>query len=265
MNRNEEELVEKECENFSATINNTLLKFTDISSRINNDTECKLLKTYYYDTLDDTTGKISALNKLSELLKNYTETSELAALVGLRIKPSEEFSYANLHSDSDDTGSINAIDQILNETSLYSLENGLLVKNNDIYSVFTDSEYEKLKIVVKLNKYSFSNVLNSLGNEKVDNSIFEINEDGYAVYVASNFELNETHTNSLETLTDGELLRNGDTIKYTIKVKDGLYYVKYADAKPLNANALIPLNLIILSCILIVLFLVGFTFFVTVL
>jgi len=50
MNRNEEELVEKECENFSATINNTLLKFTDISSRINNDTECKLLKTYYYDT-----------------------------------------------------------------------------------------------------------------------------------------------------------------------------------------------------------------------
>lgn len=110
MNRNEEELVEKECENFSATINNTLLKFTDISSRINNDTECKLLKTYYYDTLDDTTGKISALNKLSELLKNYTETSELAALVGLRIKPSEEFSYANLHSDSDDTGSINAID-----------------------------------------------------------------------------------------------------------------------------------------------------------
>jgi sensor histidine kinase YesM len=264
MNRNEENIVKKESDSFAATFNNTLDKFTDISARINNDTECKLLKTYYYDILNDNPGKVNALNKVSELLENYTETSELAALVGLRIKPTEEYSCSNLHSSSDDFSSIAEIDDILNNLSLSSLDNGLLIKNESIYSVFADGVDEKLKIVVKLNKYSFSTIFNTIGNNNNDNSVIKFTQNGDAVYVTSNFELSDNQINSFDTLNNLEISRDGNIIKYSVQVKDGLYYVKYVDSSPFTSYGAIPLNLIILSCILIIVFLVGFTFFVTV-
>lgn len=264
MNLNEEDLAKKESESFSATINSAILKFTDISARINNDTECKLLKSYYYDILGDSEGKISALNKITDLLENYTETSEIAALVGLRIKPSDEYSYNNLHSSSDDSGGILEIDNILNNMSLYSYDNGLLIKDSSVYLTFADGVDENLKILIKLNTYSFSSILNSLGNETLQTFEFKINANNQAIFLASNFDLSTEQISSIDTITDKELIRNGTVIKYTDQVKDDLYFVKYVDFKTFTSHGLVPLNLMIISGALIVAFLFAFTLFFTI-
>lgn len=151
-------IVEKQSDSFVNRFDSLSVKFQEISVKISNLNERKLLSSYYYDSIDDQYGKIKALNDISDYLENYVLTSTCVNSVGAKFQEIDGKSYPILHTSSVTSGSALELDYILNNVSFYKDEINYYIYNEHLYYLFSTDIDDSFKIAIDLNIEEFANL-----------------------------------------------------------------------------------------------------------
>ena len=139
-------IVEKQSDSFVNRFDSLSVKFQEISVKISNLNERKLLSSYYYDSIDDQYGKIKALNDISDYLENYVLTSTCVNSVGAKFQEIDGKSYPILHTSSVTSGSALELDYLLNNVTFYKDEINYYIYNEHLYYLFSTDIDDSFKI-----------------------------------------------------------------------------------------------------------------------
>ena len=74
-------------EQYSSSLESLFVQLLEISSKISNHNDVKLLKSYYFDKKGDNFGKVEALNTLDDNLDNFNFLSSYVYTVAAYFKP----------------------------------------------------------------------------------------------------------------------------------------------------------------------------------
>lgn len=146
-------------EQYSSSLESLFVQLLEISSKISNHNDVKLLKSYYFDKKGDNFGKVEALNTLDDNLDTFNFLSSYVYTVAAYFKPEGDLSYGIRHASSS-SNPLTEIDEVLTNYTFSEYPDHVLIHKNNLYYLFSDDAVDTFKICVQLNINDFSSFFN---------------------------------------------------------------------------------------------------------
>ena len=216
-------------EQYSSSLESLFVQLLEISSKISNHNEVKLLKSYYFDKKGDNFGKVEALNTLDDNLDTFNFLSSYVYTVAAYFKPEGDLSYGIRHASSS-SNPLTEIDEVLTDYTFSEYPDHVLIHKNNLYYLFSDDAVDTFKICVQLNindlssffnietntitqygsyyfigdkfVYSFSNYINTAEEIEKENFSGYRNPSHYVYYSKFNETILLRHSLDLNSLAD---------------------------------------------------------------
>ncbi len=239
-------IVEKQSDSFVNRFDNLSVKFQEISVKISNLNERKLLSSYYYDSIDDQYGKIKALNDISDYLENYVLTSTCVNSVGAKFQEIDGKSYPILHTSSVTSGSALELDYLLNNVPFYKDEINYYIYNEHLYYLFSTDIDDAFKIAIDLNIEEFANLFEINTNLNTPYFNYLIN-DNRIIFSLSNYEFSESDLNNLKI----ENYKNFHTFVSCKELNDNVYLRTCLNLNNLSNRGMVSIVYLIIGIVLI--------------
>ena len=239
-------IVEKQSDSFVNRFDSLSVKFQEISVKISNLNERKLLSSYYYDSIDDQYGKIKALNDISDYLENYVLTSTCVNSVGAKFQEIDGKSYPILHTSSVTSGSALELDYILNNVTFYKDEINYYIYNEHLYYLFSTDIDDSFKIAIDLNIEEFANLFEIDTNLNTPYFNYLIN-DNRIIFSLSNYEFSDSDLANLKI----ENLKNFHTFVSSKELNENVYLRTCLNLNNLSNRGMASIVYLIIGIVLI--------------
>ena len=239
-------IVEKQSDSFVNRFDSLSVKFQEISVKISNLNERKLLSSYYYDSIDDQYGKIKALNDISDYLENYVLTSTCVNSVGAKFQEIDGKSYPILHTSSVTSGSALELDYILNNVSFYKDEINYYIYNEHLYYLFSTDIDDTFKIAIDLNIEEFANLFEIDTNLNTPYFNYLI-KDNRIIFSLSNYEFSDSDLANLKI----ENLKNFHTFVSSKELNETVYLRTCLNLNNLSNRGMASIVYLIIGIVLI--------------
>ena len=239
-------IVEKQSDSFVNRFDSLSVKFQEISVKISNLNERKLLSSYYYDSIDDQYGKIKALNDISDYLENYVLTSTCVNSVGAKFQEIDGKSYPILHTSSVTSGSALELDYILNNVSFYKDEINYYIYNEHLYYLFSTDIDDSFKIAIDLNIEEFANLFEIDTNLNTPYFNYLI-KDNRIIFSLSNYQFSDSDLANLKI----ENLKNFHTFVSSKELNETVYLRTCLNLNNLSNRGMASIVYLIIGIVLI--------------
>ena len=239
-------IVEKQSDSFVNRFDSLSVKFQEISVKISNLNERKLLSSYYYDSIDDQYGKIKALNDISDYLENYVLTSTCVNSVGAKFQEIDGKSYPILHTSSVTSGSALELDYILNNVSFYKDEINYYIYNEHLYYLFSTDIDDTFKIAIDLNIEEFANLFEIDTNLNTPYFNYLI-KDNRIIFSLSNYQFSDSDLANLKI----ENLKNFHTFVSSKELNESVYLRTCLNLNNLSNRGMASIVYLIIGIVLI--------------
>ena len=239
-------IVEKQSDSFVNRFDSLSVKFQEISVKISNLNERKLLSSYYYDSIDDQYGKIKALNDISDYLENYVLTSTCVNSVGAKFQEIDGKSYPILHTSSVTSGSALELDYILNNVSFYKDEINYYIYNEHLYYLFSTDIDDSFKIAIDLNIEEFANLFEIDTNLNTPYFNYLI-KDNRIIFSLSNYQFSESDLANLKI----ENFKNFHTFVSSKELNETVYLRTCLNLNNLSNRGMASIVYLIIGIVLI--------------
>ena len=239
-------IVEKQSDSFVNRFDSLSVKFQEISVKISNLNERKLLSSYYYDSIDDQYGKIKALNDISDYLENYVLTSTCVNSVGAKFQEIDGKSYPILHTSSVTSGSALELDYILNNVSFYKDDINYYIYNEHLYYLFSTDIDDSFKIAIDLNIEEFANLFEIDTNLNTPYFNYLI-KDNRIIFSLSNYQFSESDLANLKI----ENLKNFHTFVSSKELNESVYLRTCLNLNNLSNRGMASIVYLIIGIVLI--------------
>ena len=239
-------IVEKQSDSFVNRFDSLSVKFQEISVKISNLNERKLLSSYYYDSIDDQYGKIKALNDISDYLENYVLTSTCVNSVGAKFQEIDGKSYPILHTSSVTSGSALELDYILNNVSFYKDEINYYIYNEHLYYLFSTDIDDTFKIAIDLNIEEFANLFEIDTNLNTPYFNYLI-KDNRIIFSLSNYQFSDSDLANLKI----ENLKNFHTFVSSKELNETVYLRTCLNLNNLSNRGMASIVYLIIGIVLI--------------
>ena len=239
-------IVEKQSDSFVNRFDSLSVKFQEISVKISNLNERKLLSSYYYDSIDDQYGKIKALNDISDYLENYVLTSTCVNSVGAKFQEIDGKSYPILHTSSVTSGSALELDYILNNVTFYKDEINYYIYNEHLYYLFSTDIDDSFKIAIDLNIEEFANLFEIDTNLNTPYFNYLIN-DNRIIFSLSNYQFNNSDLANLKI----ENVKNFNTFVSSKELNENVYLRTCLNLNNLSNRGMASIVYLIIGIVLI--------------
>lgn len=239
-------IVEKQSDSFVNRFDSLSVKFQEISVKISNLNERKLLSSYYYDSIDDQYGKIKALNDISDYLENYVLTSTVVNSVGAKFQEIDGKSYPILHTSSVTSGSALELDYILNNVTFYKDEINYYIYNEHLYYLFSTDIDDSFKIAIDLNIEEFANLFEIDTNLNTPYFNYLIN-DNRIIFSLSNYKFNNSDLANLKI----ENFKNFHTFVSSKELNENVYLRTCLNLNNLSNRGMASIVYLIIGIVLI--------------
>ena len=239
-------IVEKQSDSFVNRFDSLSVKFQEISVKISNLNERKLLSSYYYDSIDDQYGKIKALNDISDYLENYVLTSTCVNSVGAKFQEIDGKSYPILHTSSVTSGSALELDYILNNVPFYKDEINYYIYNEHLYYLFSTDIDDSFKIAIDLNIEEFANLFEIDTNLNTPYFNYLI-KDNRIIFSLSNYQFSESDLANLKI----ENLKNFHTFVSSKELNETVYLRTCLNLNNLSNRGMASIVYLIIGIVLI--------------
>ena len=239
-------IVEKQSDSFVNRFDSLSVKFQEISVKISNLNERKLLSSYYYDSIDDQYGKIKALNDISDYLENYVLTSTCVNSVGAKFQEIDGKSYPILHTSSVTSGSALELDYLLNNVSFYKDEINYYIYNNHLYYLFSTDIDDTFKIAIDLNIEEFANLFEIDTNLNTPYFNYLIN-DNRIIFSLSNYKFSDSDLANLKI----ENFKNFHTFVSSKELNENVYLRTCLNLNNLSNRGMASIVYLIIGIVLI--------------
>ena len=239
-------IVEKQSDSFVNRFDSLSVKFQEISVKISNLNERKLLSSYYYDSIDDQYGKIKALNDISDYLENYVLTSTCVNSVGAKFQEIDGKSYPILHTSSVTSGSALELDYILNNVTFYKDEINYYIYNEHLYYLFSTDIDDSFKIAIDLNIEEFANLFEIDTNLNTPYFNYLIN-DNRIIFSLSNYKFSDSDLANLQI----ENIKNFHTFVSSKELNETVYLRTCLNLNNLSNRGMASIVYLIIGIVLI--------------
>ena len=239
-------IVEKQSDSFVNRFDSLSVKFQEISVKISNLNERKLLSSYYYDSIDDQYGKIKALNDISDYLENYVLTSTCVNSVGAKFQEIDGKSYPILHTSSVTSGSALELDYILNNVPFYKDEINYYIYNEHLYYLFSTDIDDSFKIAIDLNIEEFANLFEIDTNLNTPYFNYLI-KDNRIIFSLSNYEFSDSDLANLKI----ESFKNFHTFVSSKELNETVYLRTCLNLNNLSNRGMASIVYLIIGIVLI--------------
>ena len=239
-------IVEKQSDSFVNRFDSLSVKFQEISVKISNLNERKLLSSYYYDSIDDQYGKIKALNDISDYLENYVLTSTCVNSVGAKFQEIDGKSYPILHTSSVTSGSALELDYLLNNVSFYKDEINYYIYNEHLYYLFSTDIDDTFKIAIDLNIEEFANLFEIDTNLNTPYFNYLI-KDNRIIFSLSNYQFSDSDLANLKI----ENLKNFHTFVSSKELNETVYLRTCLNLNNLSNRGMASIVYLIIGIVLI--------------
>ena len=239
-------IVEKQSDSFVNRFDSLSVKFQEISVKISNLNERKLLSSYYYDSIDDQYGKIKALNDISDYLENYVLTSTCVNSVGAKFQEIDGKSYPILHTSSVTSGSALELDYILNNVTFYKDEINYYIYNEHLYYLFSTDIDDTFKIAIDLNIEEFANLFEIDTNLNTPYFNYLIN-DNRIIFSLSNYKFSDSDLANLQI----ENIKNFHTFVSSKELNETVYLRTCLNLNNLSNRGMASIVYLIIGIVLI--------------
>ena len=239
-------IVEKQSDSFVNRFDSLSVKFQEISVKISNLNERKLLSSYYYDSIDDQYGKIKALNDISDYLENYVLTSTCVNSVGAKFQEIDGKSYPILHTSSVTSGSALELDYILNNVTFYKDEINYYIYNEHLYYLFSTDIDDSFKIAIDLNIEEFANLFEIDTNLNTPYFNYLI-KDNRIIFSLSNYQFSDSDLANLKI----ENLKNFHTFVSSKELNESVYLRTCLNLNNLSNRGMASIVYLIIGIVLI--------------
>ena len=239
-------IVEKQSDSFVNRFDSLSVKFQEISVKISNLNERKLLSSYYYDSIDDQYGKIKALNDISDYLENYVLTSTCVNSVGAKFQEIDGKSYPILHTSSVTSGSALELDYILNNVTFYKDEINYYIYNEHLYYLFSTDIDDSFKIAIDLNIEEFANLFEIDTNLNTPYFNYLI-KDNRIIFSLSNYQFSDSDLANLKI----ENLKNFHTFVSSKELNENVYLRTCLNLNNLSNRGMASIVYLIIGIVLI--------------
>ena len=239
-------IVEKQSDSFVNRFDSLSVKFQEISVKISNLNERKLLSSYYYDSIDDQYGKIKALNDISDYLENYVLTSTCVNSVGAKFQEIDGKSYPILHTSSVTSGSALELDYILNNVTFYKDEINYYIYNDHLYYLFSTDIDDSFKIAIDLNIEEFANLFEIDTNLNTPYFNYLIN-DNRVIFSLSNYKFSNSDLANLKI----ENFKNFHTFVSSKELNENVYLRTCLNLNNLSNRGMASIVYLIIGIVLI--------------
>ncbi len=239
-------IVEKQSDSFVNRFDSLSVKFQEISVKISNLNERKLLSSYYYDSIDDQYGKIKALNDISDYLENYVLTSTCVNSVGAKFQEIDGKSYPILHTSSVTSGSALELDYILNNVTFYKDEINYYIYNEHLYYLFSTDIDDSFKIAIDLNIEEFANLFEIDTNLNTPYFNYLIN-DNRIIFSLSNYKFSDSDLANLKI----ENFKNFHTFVSSKELNENVYLRTCLNLNNLSNRGMASIVYLIIGIVLI--------------
>lgn len=239
-------IVEKQSDSFVNRFDSLSVKFQEISVKISNLNERKLLSSYYYDSIDDQYGKIKALNDISDYLENYVLTSTCVNSVGAKFQEIDGKSYPILHTSSVTSGSALELDYILNNVLFYKDEINYYIYNEHLYYLFSTDIDDTFKIAIDLNIGEFANLFEIDTNLNTPYFNYLI-KDNRIIFSLSNYEFSNSDLANLNI----ENFKNFHTFVSSKELNENVYLRTCLNLNNLSNRGMASIVYLIIGIVLI--------------
>ena len=239
-------IVEKQSDSFVNRFDSLSVKFQEISVKISNLNERKLLSSYYYDSIDDQYGKIKALNNISDYLENYVLTSTVVNSVGAKFQEIDGKSYPILHTSSVTSGSALELDYILNNVPFYKDEINYYIYNEHLYYLFSTDIDDSFKIAIDLNIEEFANLFEIDTNLNTPYFNYLI-KDNRIIFSLSNYEFSDSDLANLKI----ENFKNFHTFVSSKELNESVYLRTCLNLNNLSNRGMASIVYLIIGIVLI--------------
>ena len=239
-------IVEKQSDSFVNRFDSLSVKFQEISVKISNLNERKLLSSYYYDSIDDQYGKIKALNDISDYLENYVLTSTCVNSVGAKFQEIDGKSYPILHTSSVTSGSALELDYLLNNVTFYKDEINYYIYNEHLYYLFSTDIDDSFKIAIDLNIEEFANLFEIDTNLNTPYFNYLI-KDNRIIFSLSNYEFSDSDLANLKI----ENFKNFHTFVSSKELNETVYLRTCLNLNNLSNRGMASIVYLIIGIVLI--------------
>lgn len=239
-------IVEKQSDSFVNRFDSLSVKFQEISVKISNLNERKLLSSYYYDSIDDQYGKIKALNNISDYLENYVLTSTVVNSVGAKFQEIDGKSYPILHTSSVTSGSALELDYLLNNVTFYKDEINYYIYNEHLYYLFSTDIDDSFKIAIDLNIEEFANLFEIDTNLNTPYFNYLI-KDNRIIFSLSNYEFSDSDLANLKI----ENFKNFHTFVSSKELNETVYLRTCLNLNNLSNRGMASIVYLIIGIVLI--------------
>ena len=239
-------IVEKQSDSFVNRFDSLSVKFQEISVKISNLNERKLLSSYYYDSIDDQYGKIKALNDISDYLENYVLTSTCVNSVGAKFQEIDGKSYPILHTSSVTSGSALELDYLLNNVTFYKDEINYYIYNEHLYYLFSTDIDDSFKIAIDLNIEEFANLFEIDTNLNTPYFNYLI-KDNRIIFSLSNYQFSDSDLANLKI----ENLKNFHTFVSSKELNENVYLRTCLNLNNLSNRGMASIVYLIIGIVLI--------------
>ena len=239
-------IVEKQSDSFVNRFDSLSVKFQEISVKISNLNERKLLSSYYYDSIDDQYGKIKALNDISDYLENYVLTSTCVNSVGAKFQEIDGKSYPILHTSSVTSGSALELDYILNNVTFYKDEINYYIYNEHLYYLFSTDIDDSFKIAIDLNIEEFANLFEIDTNLNTPYFNYLI-KDNRIIFSLSNYQFSDSDLANLKI----ENFKNFNTFVLSKELNETVYLRTCLNLNNLSNRGMASIVYLIIGIVLI--------------
>ena len=239
-------IVEKQSDSFVNRFDSLSVKFQEISVKISNLNERKLLSSYYYDSIDDQYGKIKALNDISDYLENYVLTSTCVNSVGAKFQEIDGKSYPILHTSSVTSGSALELDYILNNVTFYKDEINYYIYNEHLYYLFSTDIDDSFKIAIDLNIEEFANLFEIDTNLNTPYFNYLI-KDNRIIFSLSNYKFSNSDLANLKI----ENFKNFHTFVSSKELNENVYLRTCLNLNNLSNRGMASIVYLIIGIVLI--------------
>ena len=239
-------IVEKQSDSFVNRFDSLSVKFQEISVKISNLNERKLLSSYYYDSIDDQYGKIKALNDISDYLENYVLTSTCVNSVGAKFQEIDGKSYPILHTSSVTSGSALELDYLLNNVVFYKDEINYYIYNEHLYYLFSTDIDDTFKIAIDLNIEEFANLFEIDTNLNTPYFNYLI-KDNRIIFSLSNYKFSDSDLANLKI----ENLKNFHTFVSSKELNETVYLRTCLNLNNLSNRGMASIVYLIIGIVLI--------------
>ena len=239
-------IVEKQSDSFVNRFDSLSVKFQEISVKISNLNERKLLSSYYYDSIDDQYGKIKALNDISDYLENYVLTSTCVNSVGAKFQEIDGKSYPILHTSSVTSGSALELDYLLNNVTFYKDEINYYIYNEHLYYLFSTDIDDSFKIAIDLNIEEFANLfeIDTNLNTPYFNYLIKDNRIIFSLY---NYKFSDSDLANLKI----ENVKNFNTFVSSKELNENVYLITCLNLNNLSNRGMASIVYLIIGIVLI--------------